>query len=543
MKHPASCILIILLSFLFVRLSYAQRYKIELVKDINTTGSSLPHDLVVYKNKLVFAAGNPSWGNEPWISDGSREGTVMLKNINLRKNAVGDDSSDPEEFTIAGDQLYFHANDDTHSYEPWITDGTNDGTKLVKDLRPGGLSANPSDFAAYNGRLIFSADGGYGDEPFISDGTPDGTYMIKNINTASSYPTGFFQFDSICYFSARSNSTGDEFWRTNGTEPGTYMVKQLNPIPGQSSHPMNFTTFGQRLFFSANSGTYGWELFSSDGTSAGTSLFVRTDTVTPTGSYPMNLFVYNDRLYFNADDGIHGRELFSVSSDPKDLKMVKDINPDGNADPADFTVYNGLLYFSADDSNGTELWVTDGSEAGTKRVSDINPYGDANPEWLTVFDNKLFFSAGGLLYYTNGTDTGTVQLGNDTIGLDNNYVSNLTVYNNSLFFSAQYDSLGIELYKVLVNPSSTGPKPPENEFALRVYPNPCSDVLYFSISKTPNDGILEIINPQGNIVYTSKISCLTNGAVSIPLSTLQQGLYCLRLTSGNQSSVAKFIKY
>jgi len=541
MKTTSFILLFILNIFMFP-FCFSQNFKIELVKVINDSGSSYPSDFVIFKNKLVFSAGNRVNGLEPWISDGTTAGTMMLKNINLQKKLQGGDgSSDPGEFTVAGDQLFFSATDNVHGNELWVTDGTEAGTRLVSDIFPGSTGSNPYDLAAFNGRLVYGADGLYGAEPWISNGTSAGTYMIKNINPVSAYPSGFFEFDSIAYFSARDNSFSDQLWRTDGTEQGTYMLKNLNSQQGQSSLPHGFTRMGSRFYFNANSGTNGWELFVSDGTEAGTNLFARINTVTAGGSYPMNLFVYKTRLYFSADDGVNGRQLWSVSSDPSDLKMVKLINPQGNSDPGNFTLYKGLLYFNAADTSGKELWVTDGTEKGTHMVSDINIYGDSDPQWLTVFGGKLFFSAARLLWYTDGSDTGTVQIGNDTISLESNYVTNLVVYNKSLYFAAQYDNSGIQFYKCSVNSSSIAPGP-SSKMAARVYPNPCSEMIHVSIDKALTDARLEIIDQQGMVIYNSPPGQWVDGTLSISTSSFVKGLYCLRVISGTKTEVVKFIR-
>ncbi|MEI8007597.1 MAG: ELWxxDGT repeat protein [Bacteroidota bacterium] len=537
-----SFILLFILNIFILPVCFSQNFKIELVKVINDSGSAYPADFVIFKNKLVFTAADAAHGMEPWISDGTTAGTMMLKNINQTGIVPGgDDGSEPSELTVVGDQLFFSANDNVHWYELWVTDGTEAGTRMVSDILPGSLGSNPHDLAPFNGRLIFGADGPGGDEPWISDGTQAGTYIIKNISITGAFPSGFFEFDSIAYFSARDITYSDQLWRTNGTEQGTYMLKNLNSQQGQSSLPHGFTRMGNRFYFNANSGANGWELFVSDGTGAGTNLFARVNTVTAGGSYPMNLFVYKTRLYFSADDGVNGRQLWSVSSDPSDLKMVKLINPQGNSDPGNFTVYKGLLYFSAADTTGKELWVTDGTETGTHMVSDINIYGDANPQWLTVFGGKLFFSAAGLLWYTDGSDTGTVQIGNDTIGLESNYVTNLVVYNNSLYFAAQYDNSGIQFYKCSVNSSSIAPGP-SSKMAARVYPNPCSEMIHVSIDKAEPDTRLEIIDQQGMVVYNSPPGQWVDGTLSISTSSFVKGLYCLRVISGTKTEVVKFIK-
>ena len=46
-------------------------------------------------------------------------------------------------FTVLGDKLIFSADDKVHGVEPWVTDGTPAGTVLVKDINLNG-SSNPS---------------------------------------------------------------------------------------------------------------------------------------------------------------------------------------------------------------------------------------------------------------------------------------------------------------------------------------------------------------------------------------------------------------
>jgi ELWxxDGT repeat protein len=45
-------------------------------------------------------------------------------------------SSSPFELNVIGNTLYFYANDDTNGYELWKSDGTANGTMMVKDINP-----------------------------------------------------------------------------------------------------------------------------------------------------------------------------------------------------------------------------------------------------------------------------------------------------------------------------------------------------------------------------------------------------------------------
>ena len=49
----------------------------------------------------------------------------------------------------------FIANDSIHGYEPWISDGTTDGTKLWMDINPGSGSTGVSGQYYLNGKFFF----------------------------------------------------------------------------------------------------------------------------------------------------------------------------------------------------------------------------------------------------------------------------------------------------------------------------------------------------------------------------------------------------
>jgi ELWxxDGT repeat protein len=67
----------------------------------------------------------------------------MLKDIN-----TGSGDSDPQNFVARGNgQVLFSANDGTHGYELWVTDGTAAGTYQVKDIAPNAANSHPADFA------------------------------------------------------------------------------------------------------------------------------------------------------------------------------------------------------------------------------------------------------------------------------------------------------------------------------------------------------------------------------------------------------------
>jgi len=118
---------------------------------------------------------------------------------------------------------YFHADDGVHGKEIWCTDGTEAGTRLLKDIYPG-LSSSSSAF---------------------------GSSRMAEMN-------------GLVFFWAYEPEHGSELWMTDGTEAGTTLVADINPEKtGQKSAfpPILMVGPGDRLYFTADDGFTGYELW------------------------------------------------------------------------------------------------------------------------------------------------------------------------------------------------------------------------------------------------------------------------------------------
>jgi ELWxxDGT repeat protein len=143
-------------------------------------------DFVEVGGVVYFVGFDPfgaSGAVELWRTDGTAAGTFRLKDIYTSETiAIGDFPA--YSLATTGDRLYFTPLDPVVGSELWVTDGTREGTRLVRDIVPGELSSGPgfTPMAAVGGRVFFGAnDGVRGHELWVSDGTAAGTVMVADL--------------------------------------------------------------------------------------------------------------------------------------------------------------------------------------------------------------------------------------------------------------------------------------------------------------------------------------------------------------------------
>lgn len=258
-----------------------------------------PGSLIEYKGKLLFRTKTAEFGRELWQSDGTEEGTRMLKNINEDPNISGGDS-DPVVLAEFKNLVFFAATDAIHGRKLWVTDGTEEGTRFFKDI----TLSNGNAHIIFEDKLFFVAnDEIHGFELWVSDGTSEGTRLLMDINPGIGDGSlwSFTLADGYFFFPANNGVNGRELWRSDGTPENTYMVKDI--LPGPSSSLLNFFSIGifeqGKYYFSASDNIHGNEVWMSDGTEAGTVLLkdIRPGT---SGSFPGSFFSSLGYVYFLA---------------------------------------------------------------------------------------------------------------------------------------------------------------------------------------------------------------------------------------------------
>lgn len=239
-------------------------------------------------------------GRELWQYDISSDTAHLV--ADLEKGSAG---SDPKYLMVlpsdTDSTLLFSAAVHPFGRELFITRAHVEDTKLLKDIKPGPESSNPSDFVAHTVNdtafVIFVAESpNAGAELWKTDGTATGTVLVEDIWAG---PTGsrprnlyFSQSLGLTVFSADHPISGREVWVSNGTSASTAMLADIYPGT-QSSDPDFFIDFDGLLIFVATDQDHGREIWQSDGTSSGT--FLLHELVIGLGSSsPTQLSIFED---------------------------------------------------------------------------------------------------------------------------------------------------------------------------------------------------------------------------------------------------------
>jgi ELWxxDGT repeat protein len=292
----------------------------------------------------IFGSGQA--GFEFWVTDGTEEGTHVLKDIN-----PGVASGSSGKGIILGSNFIFDAKDVDNGSELWISDGTTEGTLLLKDINEGPSDSSPNAFALLQGNVVFTCDeNSTGSELWITDGTMSGTILLKDIipGTEGSNPTNLTSIGNVVLFTLYNEQTGWSLWRTDGTELGTQWVKEINSSGSKSyNFPTNFKSINRKVFFSADNGESGMELWVSDGTSRGT---IMIDIVEGSlGSSPSLFTDVNGVVYFQAN-----LSLFRTNGTAMGTSKISDL------EPLEIIHIDNWIYFTAPHPDyGTELFKTE----------------------------------------------------------------------------------------------------------------------------------------------------------------------------------------
>ena len=491
-------------------------------------------EFVGYNGALYYTT-SKDYSHSLWRTDGTAAGTSLVYQwtvVDAYDNMIA-------WFTVYKSRLYFTSGSTGHGVQVWSTDGTTAGTQIFKEMHKSNqFYMNGGPMAVLNNMLYFAAFDSAGVQRlWQSDGTENGTTVAYTPDTAVGALGGPMLLNNRLYFSAGKSSLNFGIYSSDGTQAGTSEVKHntlvIDPI-----------VWNNKIVFNAQSYRDG-PVSVTDGSSNGT--YSLDSTLSKTKDY----LPFNNRFYFFSDKGI---TRFCVTDGTVGGTVVIKDSLSRNAGNyfglrRTFPVaLNNYLYFC----NDQDIWRSDGTASGTTKwlsfPSDTFGGFPAMPFGLTTANGKLYFRVIDTprvdLYTSDGTLSGTHKISAAVItssgtadreavynGSRYVYGTPTIVYNNQLFFIAEYDTaIGIAVYKLNLAAGVSGP-PSLGTQHITVWPNPSHGSFTIAYPGSKGFTSLSVLNSEGQLVERIPIS--GNGKDLIILKELTPGTYHINLDSSH----------
>lgn len=530
----------------------------ELVEDLNHIYGHNGLASETLNGKLIYFGQDNTHGYEVFTSDGTEAGTHLLKDINSQSFGSTIFSGENPQFFKHNNKLYYRCTDGT-GYEPCVTDGTPEGTKILKNISQFYQSINADPFFNKfdDNTILFGADDGTNNTASASnlwrtDGTEQGTYQLSRINIISG---GTAKVNGNLYYSTENNLQNSQYIysiaQTNGTSAGTKIFKTVLNEAGRNVFVNILGDIQNRMIYSFNftdlhgSNEYD-KLISSDGTNPNNDIELGKFS-----SIFRNGIVYKNRMYFYGRlFGDNMARLFETDGTVSGTKIATEILTNVINSETQFFQCNDKLFVNT----GNRLYVKDGnSEFTLLNDSPISKFQKMKCLLNTVFfadkkfqDNKIWIS--------NGTIAGTKALnllvnGQSTAGWS--YLDNIGVTDTKLFYNAYFPDIpevqisGNELF--ITDISSLNLDTNEIKFdtdakskSFIVYPNPAAEIA-------------NVINPYKKVITSVTLQSMegkllkywTKNEAKSPLNLegLITGIYLLHIkTEDGASHTYKVIK-
>ena len=331
---------------------------------------------------------------------------IQLSDLNTTRT---DEDAAVLEFVRLGNRTVFLAESETEGIELYATDGTAAGTRLLRNINPGGVNSNGSNFpwrfnsAVLDGELYFNASGSI-DFLYKTDGTLSGTDQVQSVPTG--YLQGLTAVGDRLYFFASGDERLDVYYLGND---GATQVTHPD-FTDDSFYLAIGAADGHFIFYQSYSG--GTRLWTTDGTTAGT-LVLRENVSAPSPTSFQNFgptVNFGDRLIFQIvdNDPANPGLIYSLVTDGTQagtqvLAIHQNAYSEGFLTGGGGTTCAGLAYWSIYDiySRRQQLYQSDGTQAGTQLVSEETAAFDFFfGSDLLCADNRLYYTGPGAMDQT-----------------------------------------------------------------------------------------------------------------------------------------------
>lgn len=534
-----------------------------MVLNINSGSNNSDPDYLTDVNGVLFFTANQSGlGAELWKSDGTGAGTVLVKDI--RSGALG---STPQFITNVNGTVFLTATDGVSGQELWKSDGTAAGTVMVKDIKVGAGGSFPDELCNLNGILFFQADdAAVGFELWKSDGTDAGTTLVQDLRTgtANSNPTYLIAVEGDLFFQAEENTYGRELWKYGscvtynlaGTAGGATvnLTKPMNCQPA-SFYEDKTCNLIARVQPSGTNYVFG-----------NVTSKVKIDASVQT----FNAQPYVQRHYDiipaqNASTATGTLTLYFTQSEFDNYNSNNGFYPDL---PANSTDVSGISNLRITQYHGTSASGNPGTYSGSPEL--IDP-ADANiiwnstqSRWEVTFDVNGFsgfFVHSGFYLLPVTFINADAELISSTARINwavtepeniSRFIiersANARNFTTAFVLSAEPNKTQYQFTETLTSAEriyyritavlhsgntvisrTLALRTPGHQPALKIYPNPVSDKLFFEYNTADNSAFdLYLISAEGKTLL-HEVRMTAGGNNSVNVQSLQTGIYLLKI--------------
>lgn len=384
-----------------------------------------PTDSVNVNGVSYFAADDGVYGKELWMTGAGPEDTELVRDI-----VAGSAGSSPIAFSVVNGRVVFFVKtgDDIAL---WTTDGTESGTVKLSDIgeilyfAPWTRVISADD----QQRMLFMSARNVTEQDSISelwstDGTADGTTLVRQFDGSMDPNLNFQQsIKHRHYFLIGTEqravfAIGENLWSSDGTDAGTVQIASNGPF-------YSLTEFKGSVVYGTSDFNGSPQLWITDGTGSSTR---KLADLTPQSHVDGYFTVSGDKLYLlmGGSEGNDTKKWLWVTDGTEAgthfIRKFDDASGLGQlgAVPGDKVVFSYRL--PSDQAGATsELWISDGTEAGTHLLLPIlNDGRDYGVAYFRSVGGVTFFAKFGQwedrdggwwqLCRTDGTVEGTFRV-------------------------------------------------------------------------------------------------------------------------------------
>ncbi|MCD9853776.1 T9SS type A sorting domain-containing protein [Epilithonimonas sp. JDS] len=390
--------------------------------------SRIKSPIVKFQGKLYFIGTNLNDNNNQlWVSDGTEQGTKVVKQLYNSSAAYA-----YIDIFTNGDKLFI-----VTDYEFWSSDGTFAGTIAL------GSKNYKSQYYFLNNKLYYWENNYDKDVIMESDGTIAGTKIFKSFapiqSSFSSVNFGMIKFQNQLFFIAKENGI-TSLWKTNGTDSGTQSILQIGDIM-----TLNGEALADRIVFYDSKNN----LWTSDGNSANTKIVKSfTETIS-------KIFKFKEKIYLDTNQKIWKTDGSLESTVPANLT-----SNDSGLDFLALSSKENFLIFKSSEQYNSSVWIADENENSAKKIKYGNGSGSSG---FLEMNGHIFFQgldgvAGtGISIHGSELYKYNIATKDDTLAADtnfsyNNYLSSYLKIDDYLFYIASTNSISQkQVFKKKIN--------------------------------------------------------------------------------------------